>query len=130
VKPIEWTEKHQKFGVARLGELISEAAYEGRRVRVERLARGVIHVVACEEHHFREHLRGAWFDAARIDREVRRIDRLARGEWAREMVWRVRYSDGRLVSTTGDLTRDDAVRVVGHPWHGRLVRVTRFRRTS
>jgi hypothetical protein len=88
VKAIEWTAAHRLEALRRIFEIVATLAGEGRCLRAIGLAGFADY--HDTEHRFREWLLNAFGGkAAPVDREVRRVDRLARGEWARETVWLV-----------------------------------------
>jgi hypothetical protein len=87
VKAIEWTEAHAREALRRTYEIAAELADPNNGGP---WIAGLVFGNIGDEGLWRTLLSGGGLDAARIDREVRRVDRLARGVLAArgEIPWR------------------------------------------
>jgi hypothetical protein len=126
MKPIEWTEKHRREALRRTYEIAAELASAADRAYSSQ----TIRVDVGSEAEWRACL--GWVllraDPARIDREVRRVDHLARGVLVRETrgFYRVRAGDnfGHECVLTPEGKAAAKTWIKGH-WPGaRVVKVT------
>ena len=122
-----WTEAHRREALTRLYELAAEWARSGcTSVACSCVTDHAHHVRQGLEGDFRRALAAAECDAARIDREVRRVHGLVEGWLVREMTLHVRFVDGGLSCALED---HDSARRWSHSIAatGAIVRVKRIR---
>ena len=126
----EWTEKHQQEALRRTYEIAAELVGAGKVQEATYLVSNAGYYAGAEDS-WRGDLAdadGPAFDAARIDREVRRVRGLAEGRLVRETVReaRDRHGDTRRTYPPGEIRREERALVASQG--GGIVRVTRVRR--
>jgi hypothetical protein len=119
VSAIIWIGVHQREAEARLFELFGE---------VTRTSPGSVKELrysTTTEAGYRRSMADIGLPSARIDREVRRVNRLASGVWVREVLYEVRAPCGRARYGSHDAA---LVALAGTPG-GHLFHVTRIGRS-
>ena len=128
---IEWTEAHRREALRRCYELAAELAAETRATLLaDTLARAALG--ACRGlGRFSALLVTVGHDAARIERELRRVDGLATGRLVREVWYCIRWRGSDDLFGRSQSRADAEVSVMRERPRGArdcIVRVTRIRR--
>jgi hypothetical protein len=138
-----WDERHRREALRRTYEIAAEMAYEGRHRFawwIQPSGDSGQELEYSSEQEWRDLLKGedrstgSGLDAARIDREVRRIRALAEGRLVRETLYRYVFDleeEGPVVAAEGatlaEARREMVLQDLVFEEH-RLVRITRIRK--
>lgn len=121
-----WGEAHRREALRRTYEIAAEHSADHR---VARQFGSDAWSGVQDERSFRLYMMLGGLDAARIDREARRVRALAEGRLVRETVWRLAADpDGFDDEIPGTYDSEAEARVVAAQTGQRLVPVTRIRR--
>lgn len=130
MRAARWGEAHAREAMRRGYEIAAYFAADDRTDDAQTLAEIIVVEEVDSEQDYRQLLAGSGFDAARIEREVRRVRGLADDppRLVRETRWRVYFE--RALGYDGDDRAAAARWRDNHARGAALVRVDRIRRAS